>query len=62
MVEDVLEKLKTSLWRFRICQIDHHRGIRNGYPEVIYCEGKSLEHIQGIVKHMLKEKRKYTRD
>ncbi|ONI46592.1 1-(5-phosphoribosyl)-5-amino-4-imidazole-carboxylate carboxylase [Candidatus Epulonipiscium fishelsonii] len=34
-------------------KIDHHRQLRNGYPEVIYCEGKALEHIQGIIKHML---------
>jgi len=34
-------------------KIDHHRGIRNGYPEVIYCEGKSIEHIKGIVATMM---------
>lgn len=34
-------------------KIDHHRELRNGYPEVIYCEGKTLEHIQGIVANML---------
>lgn len=33
--------------------IDHHREIRTGYPEVIYCEGKSIEHIVGIVSAML---------
>lgn len=33
--------------------IDHHREIRTGYPEVIYCEGKAVEHIVGIVKAML---------
>jgi hypothetical protein len=36
-------------------KIDHHRGIRNGYPEVIYCEGKAVEHIKGIVEKMLKK-------
>jgi NCAIR mutase (PurE)-related protein len=35
--------------------IDHHREIRTGYPEVIYCEGKSLEHIIGIVSAMLEK-------
>ncbi len=34
-------------------KIDHHREIRNGYPEVIYCEGKEIEHIKGIVDKML---------
>jgi len=35
--------------------IDHHREIRTGYPEVIYCEGKSVDHIVGIVKAMLEK-------
>ena len=56
-MEDALEKLKRLPYgELGYAKIDHHRELRNGYPEVIYCEGKSLEHIQGIVKHMLKEK------
>ena len=35
--------------------IDHHRSIRNGYPEVIYCKGKSDEHILGIIDRMNKK-------
>jgi NCAIR mutase (PurE)-related protein len=34
--------------------IDHHRHLRHGMPEVIYCEGKTLEQVAGITKHMLK--------
>ena len=34
-------------------KVDHHRAIRNGYPEVIYGEGKAISHIQGIVKNMI---------
>ena len=34
-------------------KVDHHRAIRVGYPEVIYCENKALSHIEGIVKNML---------
>ncbi|HCX64426.1 MAG TPA: 1-(5-phosphoribosyl)-5-amino-4-imidazole-carboxylate carboxylase, partial [Eubacteriaceae bacterium] len=34
--------------------IDNHREIRNGYPEVIYCEGKTPEQIKGIVDYMAK--------
>jgi NCAIR mutase (PurE)-related protein len=33
--------------------IDHHRGIRNGCPEVIYCAGKTVEQITGIIENML---------
>lgn len=35
--------------------IDHHREVRTGYPEVIYCSGKAIEHIVGIVKAMLRK-------
>ena len=33
-------------------RIDNHRCIRTGVPEVIYCEGKSIEQIQGIVRRI----------
>ena len=34
-------------------KVDYHRELRNGFPEVIYSPGKSLEQIQGIVADML---------
>ncbi len=34
-------------------KIDHHRALRTGYPEVIYCAGKTLSQIQGIVGRMM---------
>ena len=30
-------------------KVDTHRCLRNGVPEVIYCEGKTVSQIQGIV-------------
>lgn len=33
-------------------RIDNHRSIRTGVSEVIYCEGKSIEQIQGIVRRI----------
>jgi pyridinium-3,5-biscarboxylic acid mononucleotide synthase len=33
-------------------KIDHHRCLRNGVPEVIYCQGKTVEQIQGIVERL----------
>ncbi|MDO4475412.1 MAG: nickel pincer cofactor biosynthesis protein LarB [Lachnospiraceae bacterium] len=32
-------------------KLDHHRQKRTGFGEVIYCEGKSLEHLQQIYLH-----------
>ncbi|MTI46743.1 nickel pincer cofactor biosynthesis protein LarB [Sporosalibacterium faouarense] len=53
-VENAMGKLKDLPFEdLGYAKIDHHRGIRNGYPEVIYCEGKAIEHIQGIVEKML---------
>jgi pyridinium-3,5-biscarboxylic acid mononucleotide synthase len=34
--------------------IDHHRHLRHGMPEVIYCEGKTREQVAGIAERMLK--------
>jgi len=33
--------------------IDHHRSLRQGSPEVIFCEGKTESQVLGIVKQML---------
>ena len=30
-------------------KVDHHRVIRNGYPEIIYCEGKTVEQISDVI-------------
>lgn len=29
-------------------KIDHHRKLRSGFPETIFCSGKSTEHLVGI--------------
>ena len=34
-------------------RVDHHRQLRRGYPEVIFCSGKTPEHVKGIVENML---------
>jgi hypothetical protein len=36
--------------------IDHHRHLRQGMPEVIYCQGKTLQQVVGITKRMLANK------
>jgi NCAIR mutase (PurE)-related protein len=33
-------------------KIDYHRCVRQGVPEVIFCQGKTISQIQGILKHM----------
>lgn len=34
-------------------RLDNHRSVRVGYPEVIYCAGKSQDHLRGIFTYML---------
>jgi len=33
--------------------LDNHRAIRTGYPEVVYCAGKSLNQLKGIIGYFL---------
>lgn len=57
-IDAVLTLLKTLPYtELEYAKIDNHRSLRNGYPEVIYCPGKSIEHIKGIVENMIKNNR-----
>ncbi len=48
--------LETAVERLRhlpfeelpFARIDHHRALRQGHPEVIFCEGKTVEQVVGI--------------
>lgn len=52
-IDTAMHKLKNLPYEdLGYANVDHHRQIRNGYPEVIYCEGKSDEHIVGIIGKM----------
>lgn len=35
-------------------RIDHHREIRTGYPEIVYCAGKTVDQVAGIFSNMIK--------
>ncbi|MDR0429780.1 MAG: nickel pincer cofactor biosynthesis protein LarB [Tannerellaceae bacterium] len=53
-IDDAERKLKIAPFDdLGYALIDHHRRIRNGCPEVIYCAGKQTEQIIGIMKNML---------
>ncbi len=52
--EEAFEKLKELPYGdLGHTKIDHHRQIRTGYPEVIFCQGKTVEQVHAIVEHML---------
>jgi len=42
----------------KYAMVDYHRELRSGTPEVIYCAGKSPEHLHGIVENMKKNSAK----
>ena len=55
-IDTAVNKLKDLPYEdLGYANIDHHRELRNGFPEVIYCEGKTDEHIIGIVDVLLKK-------
>jgi len=35
-------------------KVDHHRALRQGFPEVVLCENKTVEQIEGIVRSLCK--------
>jgi NCAIR mutase (PurE)-related protein len=52
-VEAAIDELKKLPFQdLGYAKIDSHRSIRKGVPEVIFCQGKSTEQIQGIVTAM----------
>jgi NCAIR mutase (PurE)-related protein len=34
-------------------RVDHHREIRTGFPEVVFCEGKSPQQVRAIARELL---------
>lgn len=53
-VADALQKIKAQPFEeLDFAKIDHHRGVRLGYPEVIYGESKTPEQIMQITQKLL---------
>jgi hypothetical protein len=52
-IEKALEVLKNFPYTdLGFARIDHHREMRTGYPEIIYCAGKSVEQVREIFRVM----------
>lgn len=52
--EELLKKLPYEDLGY--AKIDHHRKVRQGFEEVIYCQGKETEHLVGICRRMASER------
>jgi len=52
-VNDALEALKYFPFTdLGFARIDHHREVRTGYPEIVYCAGKTVEQVKEIFRVM----------
>ena len=52
-IEEALNVLKNFPYTdLGFARIDHHRELRTGYPEIIYCAGKSVDQVKEIVRVM----------
>ncbi len=52
-IEEALVTLKNFPYTdLGFARIDHHREMRTGYPEIIYCAGKSIEQVREIFRVM----------
>ncbi|HOB83722.1 MAG TPA: nickel pincer cofactor biosynthesis protein LarB [Bacteroidales bacterium] len=52
-VEEALEILKSFPYTdLGFARIDHHREIRTGYPEIVYCAGKTVDQVRDIFRVM----------
>jgi NCAIR mutase (PurE)-related protein len=55
-VDDGIDKLKDLPFEnLGFAKIDNHRELRVGYPEVIYCEGKTIQQVSKIISYMMKK-------
>jgi len=53
-VEEAFERLRRLPFEDTgYARIDHHRELRRGFPEVIFCEGKTAEQIEGISRKII---------
>ena len=51
--QEAYERLKNLPYEdLGFAQVDHHRSLRNGIPEVIYCEGKTPDQILILIRKM----------
>lgn len=36
-------------------KLDHHRALRQGFPEVVFCEGKTVPQVRRIMEHLARQ-------
>jgi len=52
-VDDAMASLRALPFEdLGFAKVDHHRNLRSGFPEVIYCPGKATEHVVAIAERL----------
>jgi len=52
-IDDALAQLKLFPYEERgFVKIDHHRSLRKGFPEVVFCQGKTVEQVVEIIERL----------
>lgn len=55
-ITEAAQKLEDLAFKdLGFAKIDNQRELRVGYPEVIYCEGKTVDQVKEIISYMLKK-------
>ena len=55
-LDEILKHFKSLPFEnLEFAHVDHHRQTRQGFPEVIYCEGKTDEQIEKIISAIMKK-------
>lgn len=58
-VDGALDMLRSLPYEdLGFAKLDHHRALRNGFPEVVYCPGKTTEHILAILEKLTERSRR----
>jgi len=53
-IDEALNDLKSLPFEdLGFAKVDHHRGIRQGFPEVIFCQGKRVEQVVEISRRII---------
>ncbi len=52
-IPEALHKLRALPYtELEFAKLDNHRALRNGFPEVVLCEGKQTAHVIAIMQHL----------
>jgi len=52
-VDSAIESLRNLPYEdLGFARLDHHRALRKGFPEVVFCEGKRIEHVVDIMQRL----------